>query len=264
MAGGVGVNILDQIFLEKRAEVAARGDLADVRARAADAGPVRDFAGALHSANVPALIAEVKKGSPSRGVIREDFDVAEIATAYARAGATCLSVLTDVKFFHGAPENLAIAREASGLPALRKDFTTHEFHVYEARALQADAILLIVNGLNDGELRGLRELAEDLGMAAIVEAHSEQEADRALASGAKLLGINNRDLQTFQTTTDIGMRVIPQFADRVYTIAESALKSREDVQNMCSAGARAVLIGTAFCERPDLGLAVRTIMGWNH
>ncbi|MBL8087761.1 MAG: indole-3-glycerol phosphate synthase TrpC [Chthonomonas sp.] len=257
------MNVLDRIFAAKRAEVAEKSTaaaLADLRALAADQSPTRGFERALRGADRLALIAEVKKGSPSKGTIRADFDPAAIGRDYASAGAACLSVLTDVEFFQGAPENLNLAREASGLPVLRKDFTTSEYHVIEARSLGADAILLIVNGLDNHELRDLRALAESLAMDVLVEAHSEGEADRAIASGAKLLGINNRDLETFQTSVSVGEKLIPHYAREQYVVAESALESAQDVRRMADAGARAVLIGTAFCSAPDIRQKVAEMM----
>lgn len=259
------MNILDKIFAAKREALyekkAAISD-SEVRARALDAAPPRDFLGALQAANGLALIAEVKKASPSKGVIREDFDPVEIARAYHRAGAHCLSVLTDVPYFQGDPTFIALVRDAVPMPVLRKDFTVAEYDVYEARTLGADAILLIVNGLSDSQLREYRELASELGMATLVEAHNEAEADRALASGAKLLGVNNRDLETFQTTVDVGRRVLPQYAGKAFLVGESAMHSREDVQAIQEAGAQAVLIGSAFCAAPDVAGKVSELMGW--
>lgn len=260
------MTILDEIFAAKREEVASRGEgyWNDAKARALDASPARGFARALReSRHAVSLIAEVKKGSPVKGTIREDFDPVAIARDYEAAGADCLSVLTDSAYFQGSEANLVRCREAVGLPVLRKDFTTSALHVYEARAMGADAVLLIVNGLTDSELRDYRELAEGLGMDALVEAHTLEEAERALGTGASLVGLNNRDLRTFETTLDVSVGVLPRLAGRATLVSESALHSFEDVRRVAAAGARSVLIGTAFCSRPDVGAAVREVMGWS-
>jgi len=259
------MNLLDRILARKRAETPhLRAKMTEIQQRAHDASPTRGFRSALENAGVPvALIAEVKPGSPTRGVIREALDPAEMGRVFARAGAHCLSVLTDVEFFRGAPQNLALARASSGLPCLRKDFVVDEVDVWEARALGADAILLIVNGLSDVQLREFREVAESLDMDALVEVHSEEEAARAVASGATFIGVNNRDLESFETTLEIGERVLPGLvAEGRLLVSESALSRREDVERVAVAGARAVLIGTAFCEAPDPAAKVREVMGW--
>lgn len=243
-------------------ENASASSLAELKSRATDSDAPRGFRRALETSRSPALIAEVKKGSPVAGIIREDFNPVEIAQSYERSGAACLSVLTDVEFFSGSEDNLIRCREATSLPVLRKDFTASEYHVWEARAMGADAILLIVYGLSDPELRGYRELAECLGMDVIVEAHSEEECDRALASGASLVGINNRDLTTFQVSVSVGLNLIPLYRDSAFVISESALGSFESVSAVTEAGAQAVLIGTAFCSRPDIEAAVKEVMGW--
>ena len=254
------MNILDKIFAYKREVADAKkssGILCELKVMARDCSPTRGFANALaKSEHRPSLIAEVKKASPVKGMIREDFDPEEIAKAYCDAGVDCLSVLTDVKFFQGSVENLKISRESSGLPVLRKDFTVDELDIYEARVMGADAILLIVYGLSDQQLSEYRELGESLGMDVLVEAHTEEEGERALATGAKLLGFNNRDLTTFETSLHVAEQVIPKFADRAHVVSESAMKSFEDIE-------RSVLIGTAFCKAPDVGAKVREVMGWS-
>ncbi len=257
------MNILDRIFQRKRtvAEM-RRHELAEWRAKADDAAPTLGFHLALRGKDRVALIAEVKRASPTAGVIREDFDPGDMALAYAEAGADCLSVLTDVEDFGGSPDHLLLAKSTALLPTLRKDFTVDEIDVYEARAIGADAILLIANGLSDTQLKEYRELAESLGMDALVEVHSEDEVDRAIASGATLVGVNNRDLTTFQTDIAVGERVIPHIRARATTVAESAISSRDDVERVQAVGAHAVLIGTAFARESDVGAAVRTVMGW--
>lgn len=207
-----------------------------------------------------ALIAEVKKASPSRGLIRPDFDAAEVAAAYARAGAQALSVLTDETYFQGSAENLVRAREAGGLPCLRKDFINDPYQIYEARAWGADAILLIVAGLDDASLADLHRLAVELGMDVLVEVHTDEETDRALALGAPLIGVNNRDLTDFRTTLGTSDRLLPRISPHAFAVSESALESRADLDRVHAAGAGAVLIGTAFCAAPDIEAKVREVM----
>jgi indole-3-glycerol phosphate synthase len=258
------VNKLDEIFAFKRRDVERRRasrPLADVRAEAADAPPTRGFHRALTSAGRLALIAEVKKASPVTGVLREDFDPIAITRAYERAGAECLSVLTDEPYFQGSEEIFRSVRAATETPMLRKDFTVDEYDIYEARAMGADAVLLIVYGLTSSELVDFRQIAEGLGMDVLIESHSADEADRALAAGATLLGVNNRDLTTFEMSVEVGERILPSYVGRATLVGESALKSRSDVLRMQEAGAQAVLIGSAFSESPDVEASVRGLMG---
>ncbi|MCA0361388.1 MAG: indole-3-glycerol phosphate synthase TrpC [Armatimonadetes bacterium] len=260
------MNILDEIFVAKRADILARKTkqaLADAKARALDAPPTRGFQRALKTSPHPvSLIAEVKKGSPVKGTIRDDFDPEAIARDYAFAGADCLSVLTDVHFFQGSPDYLAQCREISNKPVIRKDFTTDELDVYEARAMGADAILLIVNGLSRSELTELRELAESLSLDVLVESHTLEEAEIALEAGAKLLGVNNRDLETFEINIEASEHILPLVKDRATCVSESALHNRNDVERVQAAGARSVLIGTAFSQSPDIPAKIREMMGW--
>lgn len=259
------MNVLDQIFAAKREELErlrATRPLADVKAMALDQPPTRGFLRAIKSApSKPALIAEVKKKSPVKGMIRADFDPVAIATTYESAGASCVSVLTDSRF-EGIEDDLISVRNSIQLPILRKDFTADEYHVYEARAMGADAILLICYSLEDSELHEFSQLGEELGLDVLFEAHTIGEAERALAAGAKLLGINNRDLASFETSPEISLRLLPQLVGRATLVSESALHSRSDVQRITEAGADAVLIGTAFCSKPDVGAAVKEVMGW--
>jgi indole-3-glycerol phosphate synthase len=208
------------------------------------------------------LIAEVKKASPSKGLIRADFDPSAIAHIYRGAGADCLSVLTDERYFQGSLENLAIAREASGLPCLRKDFILDPYQVYEARAWGADCILLIVAGLESGQLRDLSQLAKSLGMDVLVEVHSEPEAEIALSLGADLIGVNNRNLADMTTSLQTSLDLLPILSEHALTVSESALSSRAEVDLVRIAGARAVLIGTTFCAASDIGSKVREVMDW--
>ncbi len=260
-------DILEKILAVKREEVAAakrRQPLADLRAEAQAADEPRDFLGALRSkiaAGMPAVIAEVKKASPSKGLLRADFDPAAIARAYARHGAACLSVLTDMQFFQGKPEYLEQARSAAGLPTLRKDFMLEPYQIYEARAWAADCVLLIVAALDDAVMADLEQVASDLGMAVLVEIHDGRELERALRLKTPLLGINNRNLRTFdtriETTLDLLMDVPP---DRL-VITESGILSAADAARMRQAGVNAFLVGEAFMRSPDPGAELAKIFG---
>lgn len=257
------MTVLDKIFARKAEEVAAaQAQLpeTELAAMARDADPPRGFLKALRSVEGLALIAEVKKASPSKGLIRPDFDPAEVARAYRDAGATCLSVLTDEHYFQGSPENLRIARKESGLPCLRKDFINDPYQVTQARAWGADAILLIVAGLTDDALRSLHDQAKDLGMDVLVEVHDDEETDRALRLGFDLIGVNNRDLRDFRTTLEISDRLLPRIAPHALAVSESALETRRDLDRVQAAGAKAVLIGTTFCAAGDIRAKVREVM----
>ena len=260
------MTILQKIFDSKRTELEslrATRPLAEVRAAADDAAPTRGFHRALVSSPHPtSLIAEVKKASPVKGMLREDFDPVAIARAYERAGVDCMSVLTDIEYFQGSPDYLVQCRAAVSMPVIRKDFTTDAYHIYEARAMGADAVLLIVNGLSPNQLTEYRELAESLGMDVLVEAHTLEEAETAIATGAALVGVNNRNLETFETNIEHTEQVVPLLADRVTVVSESALHSHADVERVARAGARSVLIGSAFSLSPDVEAAVRETMGW--
>ncbi len=252
-------DILQRILAVKRNEVAqakAREPLAALRARAEARRDVRPFEGALRAklaAGLPAVIAEVKKASPSKGVLRADFDPAAIAASYAHHGAACLSVLTDAQFFQGAPEYLDQARQASGLPALRKDFIVDEYQVAEARALGADCILLIVAALDAQRLRDLECAARSYGMDVLVEVHDAPELDVALTLDTPLIGINNRNLRTFEvrlaTTTDL----LPRIPSGKLVIAESGILHPIDVAALRAAGVNAFLVGEALMRASDPG-----------
>ncbi len=257
---------LEEIFRHKHVEIAEarrRVSLADLEAQLLGAPRVRGFRDALLSAPESiALIAEVKKASPSEGLIRPDFDPVDIATEYRHAGAHCLSVLTDVDYFQGSNANLVLAHEASGLPVLRKDFICDPYQVLEARTLGADAILLIVAGLSRSLLEGLHALATDHGMDVLVEVHDEAETDIALEIGADLIGVNNRNLHTFQTDLATSDVLIPRIAKHAVAVSESAINTFSDVKRVGAAGARAVLVGTAFCRSANIGAKVQEVMGW--
>ncbi len=224
---------------------------------------MRDFEAALRArlaAGRPAVIAEVKKASPSKGVLRENFDPAAIGASYARHGATCLSVLTDSEYFQGAPEYMESARQASGLPVLRKDFIVDAYQVYESRAMGADAVLLIVAALDDAQLADFESIAQTLGMAVLVEIHDAAELERAMSLSTPLLGINNRNLRTFETRLETTLELLPWVgADRI-VITESGIQAPGDVARMRAAGVRAFLVGEAFMRAPDPGVELARLM----
>jgi indole-3-glycerol phosphate synthase len=255
-------DILKRILEVKAQEIAAAltaRPLAELRARAADAAPVRDFAGALRAklaAGEPAVIAEIKKASPSRGLLREAFVPAAIAAAYARHGAACISVLTDRSFFQGSAEDLVAARGACGLPVLRKDFVIDAYQVYEARVWGADCILLIAAALTPHQMIELEQVAHELGMSVLVEVHDAAELDAALALETPLLGINNRDLRTFATRLETTYALLGRIpADRI-PITESGILTPADVAAMRERGVHAFLVGEAFMRATDPGAAL--------
>ncbi|MEO7762013.1 MAG: indole-3-glycerol phosphate synthase TrpC [Casimicrobiaceae bacterium] len=255
-------DILQRILAVKADEVAvarAAVSLFAIRERAKAASPPRDFAGALHAkiaAGFAAVIAEVKKASPSKGVLRENFDPATIGAQYAAGGAACLSVLTDRQFFQGAPEYLGQARDPTRLPALRKDFIVDSYQVYESRAIGADCILLIVAALEPAQLAELEAIALALGMAVLVEVHDAAELDIALRLQTPLIGINNRNLRTFEVSLDTTLGLLQRVpADRL-VITESGILSQGDVARMRAANVDAFLVGEAFMRAPDPGVAL--------
>jgi indole-3-glycerol phosphate synthase len=256
---------LQRILARKGTEVAERKALIgidELRARAADASAPRGFTAALRAkidAGRAAVIAEVKKASPSQGVIRADFKPAEIARSYAAGGAACLSVLTDMDFFQGADAYLREAREACDLPILRKDFTIDAYQVYEARMLGADCILLIVAALNDANLAELSTFAHELGMDVLVEAHDAAELERALATSATLIGINNRNLRTFQTSLDTTLDLRKRVPVGRLLVTESGIHARADVARMRDAGIHAFLVGEAFMRADDPGAELQRL-----
>ncbi len=256
-------NVLEEIAEYKRAFVAERKrrqTLQDMRLRAADCAEPADFEAALRQEGI-SLIAEVKKASPSKGVIRADFDPERIAATYAENGARCLSVLTDEAYFQGSDAYLQAARVASGLPALRKDFTVDEYQLYEARALGADAVLLIVSLMDGSQLADYIGLARELDMAALVEVHSRDELVRAIAARAQLIGVNNRDLKTFKTTLDTTFELLDDRPADALFISESGINHREDVERLAAAGVDAILVGEALMRERDIGAKVRELLG---
>lgn len=259
-------DILQKIVAVKHEEIALAlktRSLAEVRAAAEarnrDLRDVRDFVGALRAkvaAGQAAVIAEVKKASPSKGVLREHFVPAEIAASYARHGAACLSVLTDERFFQGSTAYLQQAREACSLPVLRKDFMVDAYQVYDARAMGADCILLIAACLDDAQMRDLEALAHELGMAVLVEVHDGDELDRALKLKTPLVGINNRNLRTFEVTLDTTLGLLPRVPTDRLLVTESGILGRDDVLRMRAADVHAFLVGEAFMRQPDPGAAL--------
>lgn len=218
------------------------------------------FAQAISGKDKISLIAEVKKASPSAGVIREDFDPGVIAAIYRDNGASALSVLTDRHFFQGSPPYLREARGASGLPTLRKDFTLDEYHLYEAASMRADAVLLIVAILRDDELVDYGKLAGELGMDALVEVHSKEETKRALEANARIIGINNRDLKTFVTDLATTLELRASIPPEVIVVSESGIKTREDVLRLEKEDIDAILVGESLMRSPDIGAKVRELL----
>ena len=258
-------DVLQRILARKQEEVAARREhvsLFELKTRAASMPPLRGFADAIEAriaSGQPAVIAEVKKASPSKGVIRAHFDPAAIARSYEAGGAACLSVLTDVDFFQGSDEFLRQARAACALPVLRKDFIVDAWQLYEARGLGADCVLLIAAALDDARLSEFAFIAGELGMDVLVEVHDLDELERALPVPARLLGINNRNLKTFEVSLQATLDLQPMVpADRVL-VTESGILARADVALMRGAGVHAFLVGEAFMRAPDPGTALREL-----
>ena len=253
--------ILDKITAVKRSEVAARKaatPLAALKEMIAGAPPVRDFGAALVRGGI---IAEVKRRSPSRGVLREDFDPIRIAREYEGHGAAAISVLTDETFFGGSDADLTSVRRAVSLPVLRKEFIIDPWQVHEARAIGADALLLIAAILTEKQLREYRELAASLDMAALVEVHDREELERALASGAGIVGINNRNLQTFVTDIRTSLELAPLIpADRII-VSESGIRTRAEIETLLKAGIRAFLVGETLIASPRIGPALEVLLG---
>ena len=259
-------DILERILAAKRLEVeAARAgtSLAQIEAQAMQAPPGRDFVSAIKAKlNVgrPAVIAEIKKASPSKGLLRADFDPAAIAQSYEAGGAACLSVLTDREFFQGAPEHLVQARAACGLPALRKDFVVEPWQVYESRAMGADCILLIAAVLAKQDMRGLEGAAKSLGMAVLVEVHNGDELESALTLETPLIGVNNRNLRNFETRLETTLDLLPRIPAGRIVVTESGIGAPGDVRRLRERGVGAFLVGEAFMRAPDPGKALAALI----
>lgn len=263
-------DILNQILATKREEVAAASaakSLSTVRAEAearAKADPARDFVGAIRrkiAAGKSAVIAEVKKASPSKGIIRDNFDPAAIAADYEAHGAACLSVLTDRQYFQGAPDYLQAARAACRLPVLRKDFLVDPYQVYEARAMGADAILLIVAALSLAQMQEMEALAMELGMAVLVESHDGDELELALQLRTPLMGINNRNLRTFEVSLQTTLGLLPRIGSERLVVTESGILAPADVALMREHNVASFLVGEAFMRAPQPGAALAELFG---
>ena len=263
-------DILNRILATKEEEVAAarqRRPLVELQAAARDASPVRDFVGAIRqrlAAGQPAVIAEVKKASPSKGVIRPDFQPAAIARSYGAHGAACLSVLTDAPYFQGAPAYLVAAREACDLPVLRKDFLVDPYQVVEARAMGADCILLIAAALSLAQMQEFEALAQELGLAVLVEVHDGDELERALQLHTPLIGVNNRNLRTFEVSLDTTLGLLPRIQGAPgarIPVTESGISSAGDVARMRENGVGTFLVGEAFMRDPEPGEALARLFG---
>jgi indole-3-glycerol phosphate synthase len=259
-------DILARICAETRTETARRCATISIdamRKKADAADPPRGFGRELMEATARGgigLIAEIKKASPSGGLIREDFDPAAIARDYAAAGATCLSVLTDAPHFQGSPEHLKAARAAVPLPVLRKDFILEPWQVYESRAMGADAVLLILAALTDEEATLLERTARDLGMDVLAESHNHEELNRALGLQTPLIGINNRNLKTLETNIATTIALAPDVPPGRFLVSESGIRSRADIDRLMAAGASCYLVGESLLRQPDIGAAVRGLL----
>ena len=258
-------DILNTILARKHEEIEQRSrirTLDELRARVRDLPPTRGFVDAIrakHAQALPAVIAEAKKASPSKGLIRPDFDPAQIARSYEAGGAACLSVLTDVDFFQGSNLYLGLAHRACSLPILRKDFTVDPYQVYEARFIGADAILLIVAALDDAPMIEMANLAAELGMDVLVEVHDIDELERALQTDCELIGVNNRNLRTFEVSLDTTLALQPAVPPDRILVTESGIATPADVSKMRDAGIGTFLVGESFMREPDPGAALRRL-----
>ena len=257
-------DILNKILATKAQEVAAQKaavPLAEVKAQLRDAEPVRDFFASIrnkHAQNLPAIIAEIKKASPSKGLIRPDFHPADIARAYERAGATCLSVLTDEVYFQGSPEYLKQARSAVSLPVLRKDFIIDDYQIYQARTWGADAVLLIAAALDAAQLAHFEAVAHDLGLTVLLELHDQSELEKCRNMTTPLWGVNNRNLRTFEVTLQQTLDLLPELSGKT-VVTESGIRNKDDVDFMRGYGVHTFLIGETFMRAADIEAEVRKL-----
>ncbi len=257
-------DILNKILATKVQEVAAQkaaSPLAEVKAQLRDAEPVRDFFASIrnkHAQNLPAIIAEIKKASPSKGLIRPDFHPADIARAYERAGAACLSVLTDEVYFQGSPEYLKQARSAVSLPVLRKDFIIDDYQIYQARTWGADAVLLIAAALDAEQLIHFEAVAYDLGLTVLLELHDQSELEKCRNMTTPLWGVNNRNLRTFEVTLQQTLDLLPELSGKT-VVTESGIRNKDDVDFMCGHGVHTFLIGETFMRAADIEAEVRKL-----
>ena len=253
---------LQKILETKREEIQGRKvllPLSELKRRLAESPPPLDFDGAIRSRD-RALVAEVKRSSPSRGRIREDFDPVAIARIYAEGGAAAVSVLTESRFFEGRDSFLRDIRQNIGLPLLRKDFIIDPYQIYETRFLGGDALLLITRALDDGRLKEFIRLSSELGLASLVEIHDEADLEKALSSGAGIIGINNRDLSTFATDLEVSLRLAPLVPQGRTVISESGIRSRSDIQRLESAGIHAFLVGETLMREKDIGRKMKELL----
>jgi len=260
-----GHDILAEIFAHKREEIAARKaqcSLADLKAKVCDCAPTRGFEAALRrkvATGKAGVIAECKKASPSKGVMRDPYVVADIAQSYARGGAACLSVLTDAKYFQGSDDHLLEARTACALPIIRKDFMCDVYQIYESRALDADCVLLIVAGLEDGVLQELASAATELGLDVLIEIHDRLELERALRLRLPLIGINNRDLKRFVTSIDTTLGLLNDVPSDRLVVTESGISSREEVAKLRARDVNCFLVGEAFMRAENPGVELEKL-----
>jgi indole-3-glycerol phosphate synthase len=255
--------ILQKIVENKRQEVARQKEIlpiGELRQMLADRPPTRDFEGAIRNRDC-AVIAEVKRSSPSKGRIREDFNPVEIAGIYEDHGASAISILTERKFFEGNAAYVPQIRRAVRLPLLRKDFIVDPYQISETRVLGADALLLIARLLEAGELRDFIGFASELGLAALVEVHDEADLEKAVSSGAGIVGINNRDLATFRTDLDVSVRLARRIPQGIAVVSESGINSRGDVETLMREGIHAVLVGESLMREKDIGKKLRELLG---
>ena len=256
---GAKTDLLDLILSDKRAEVdiaKSKIPLSELKAQVRNLQETRGFESRIRStikSGKPAVIAECKKASPSKGLIRPDYNIAQIVASYKKSGAACLSVLTDEKYFQGSMEHLRLARKSCDLPLLRKDFMLEEYQIYESRVAGADCILLIVRALDESTLYELAEIAQETGMDVLIEVHSEEELEVALSIPFGIMGINNRNLRTFETTTSTTLNLAPLVPSDRIVVTESGIDSPREVERMVSSGIKAFLVGEAFMRAPNPG-----------